>query len=83
MAKAKRKKATPSVSAQKAEDGHHMATRIAGYVDGLALRAHQINEQVRALIDHPGEKGRAAEHIVRGLVREILPRKFSIGTGLS
>jgi hypothetical protein len=56
-------------------------TKVARYVDALSLRAKQINEQVRGLIDHPAEKGRAAEHIVRGLVREILPKKFSMGTG--
>ena len=55
--------------------------QVADYVEGLSLLAKQINDQVHLLIDHPGEKGRAGEHIVRSLVRNVLPKKFSIGTG--
>lgn len=56
-------------------------TKIGRYVDNLALIARQVSEQVNSLIDHPGEKGRAAEHIVRGMIRVLLPKKFSIGSG--
>jgi hypothetical protein len=55
--------------------------RVATYVQSLSLLAQQLNEQVHLLIDHPGEKGRAGEHIVRNLIRSVLPKKFSIGTG--
>jgi hypothetical protein len=54
--------------------------RVADYAQNLSLLARQLNEQVSLLIDHPGEKGRAGEHIVRNLVRSVLPKKFSIGT---
>lgn len=54
---------------------------VADYVEGLSLLAKQMNEQVRLLIDHPGEKGRAAENIARSLIRAVLPKKFAIGSG--
>jgi len=54
---------------------------IASYVEGLSLLSQQLNDQVRLLIDHPGEKGRAAEHIARSLIRAVLPKKFAMGSG--
>jgi hypothetical protein len=55
--------------------------QVVDYVASLSLLAKQIHDQINLLIDHPGEKGRAGEHIVRSLVRSVLPKKFSIGTG--
>lgn len=55
--------------------------RIADYVAGLSALSNQLKDQVHALVAHGGEKGRAAEHIVRTIVRTILPKKFSVGSG--
>lgn len=56
-------------------------TDVRTYVGHLELVAEQLAKQASDLINHPGEKGRASEQIARGIIRAILPKKFSIGTG--
>ena len=51
------------------------------YVEHLELIAELLAKQASDLIKHPGEKGRTSEFIARGIIRAILPQKFSIGTG--
>jgi hypothetical protein len=38
-------------------------------------------EAVRQSITHPGEKGRALEHVVRTMLRELLPTEYGVSTG--
>jgi len=52
-------------------------TLIDGFVDMLKTTQRYWKKS----LTHAGEKGRASEFIVRDVLEEILPRKYSVGTG--
>lgn len=55
---------------------------VADHINSLSSLARRMHEQIGVLISHSGERGRSSEHVVRGLLRAVLPKRFSIGTGL-
>jgi hypothetical protein len=57
-------------------------TQVAAHIVGLSSLALTMHEQIKGLIDHTGEKGRSSEHVVRAMLRAVLPKQFSIGTGI-
>jgi len=60
-------------------DERHSA--LPAYSDWLSQRLNLYQSFVRRLVDHPGEKGAIVEEAVKSTLREVLPRRFSIGTG--
>jgi len=58
-------------------------TKVSRYLTSLREQASLSRKQIKALLSHSGEKGRAFEHIVRGIVRSVLPKRFSIGSGFA
>lgn len=52
------------------------------YLKTLQLVADQSRRELTALIPHMGERGRVAEDIIRNVLHRILPKRFSIGTGI-
>jgi hypothetical protein len=58
-------------------------TRVSRYVKGWIAQAETAKEQFEILVGHKGERGRANEQIVRGIIRGLLPKRFSIGTGFA
>ena len=56
-------------------------SKVGSYFQGLGAMAGQLNDQLRSLLAHHGEKGRGAEDVVRSMLQSVLPRRFSVGTG--
>ncbi len=56
-------------------------SQVFDYASTLKSVAAQQIDQIKLLIEHPGEKGRSFEHVVRGMLRPLLPRRYAIGTG--
>lgn len=52
------------------------------YLDSLQRIASEAQKQIDALMPHMGEKGRLAEEIIKNILVDILPSRFSIGTGV-
>jgi hypothetical protein len=52
------------------------------YMNGLHAIADQSRKELARLMPHHGERGRIAEDIVRGVFNKIMPKRFSIGTGV-
>src|ERR1044072_2920653 len=52
------------------------------YLDGLQAIADQSRRELARLMPHRGERGRIAEDIVRSVFHKIMPKRFSIGTGV-
>jgi hypothetical protein len=57
-------------------------TKVAAHVEGLSSLAMKMHEHLQELIEHSGEQGRSSEHVVRAILRSVLPKRFSIGTGV-
>lgn len=51
------------------------------YTKALEDLAQAQKRQIDSYFTHPGEKGRLNEHIVVDLLKQILPSKYSVGTG--
>lgn len=58
-----------------------MVTQIT-YLNSLQELANQAQSQIDKLMPHMGEKGRLAEEIIKNILIDILPDRFSIGTGV-
>lgn len=56
---------------------HHVS-----YLGGLQAIADQSQKELARLMPHLGERGRIAEDIVKSVLTKILPKRFSIGTGV-
>lgn len=52
------------------------------YLRMLQLIADQSRRELAALMPHMGERGRIAEEIIKNILTRILPKRFSIGTGV-
>ena len=52
------------------------------YLRMLQLIADQSRRELAALMPHMGERGRIAEEIIKNILIRILPKRFSIGTGV-
>jgi hypothetical protein len=50
-------------------------------VDGHVELLQNAQKYWKDALQHPGEKGRASEFVVRDVFEQILPQKYSIGTG--
>ncbi|WP_439402642.1 DUF6602 domain-containing protein [Bradyrhizobium sp. DASA03068] len=44
--------------------------------------ARQSRDELATLMPHMGERGRIAEEIIKGILTRVLPKRFSIGTGV-
>ena len=53
------------------------------YADWLQASVSQHERLAREIISHRGEKGRVVEGVVSSALRDILPRRFSLGTGFA
>ena len=53
----------------------------AGYAAWLKSSISNYEALAKSLIEHPAEKGRIVEAVVKTALRTILPGRFSIGTG--
>ncbi|MGY4256759.1 hypothetical protein ACVI1L_003827 [Bradyrhizobium sp. USDA 4516] len=52
------------------------------YLRMLQLIADQSRQELATLMPHMGERGRIAEEIIKNILMRILPKRFSIGTGV-
>jgi len=52
------------------------------YLKVLQLIADQSKRELAILMPHLGERGRIAEEIVHSVLQRILPKRFSLGTGV-
>jgi hypothetical protein len=52
------------------------------YLRTLQLLADQSRSELATLMPHLGERGRIAEEIIKGVLSRLLPKRFSIGTGV-
>jgi hypothetical protein len=52
------------------------------YLRMLQLIADQSRQEIKVLMPHLGERGRLAEEIIKNILARILPKRFSIGTGV-
>jgi len=52
------------------------------YLKALQRLADESQRELAALMPHSGERGRIAEEIIRNVLLRILPKRFSIGTGV-
>lgn len=52
------------------------------YWAALGALAKIYRDQITSVMPHEGEKGRIIEEIIKDAVTKVLPRKFSIGTGV-
>lgn len=52
------------------------------YLRMLQLIADQSRRELAALMPHMGERGRIAEEIIKNILTRILPKRFSVGTGV-
>ncbi|GMO11149.1 DUF6602 domain-containing protein [Bradyrhizobium ottawaense] len=52
------------------------------YLDGLQLLAEHSQRHLAQLMPHNGELGRNAEEILKSILEKILPKRFSVGTGV-
>jgi hypothetical protein len=50
-------------------------------VDGHVELLQSAQRYWKETLEHPGEKGRVSEFVVRDVFEAILPRRYSIGTG--
>jgi hypothetical protein len=57
-------------------------SKVAAHIEGLSSLAMMMHEHLKDLIEHSGEQGRSSEHVVRATLRSVLPKRFSIGTGI-
>ena len=51
------------------------------YLQTLGRLAKSTSRAVKTLVSHKGEHGRLVEEATKGLLAQILPRRFSLGTG--
>lgn len=52
------------------------------YLSTLNMIANQSRNELGELMPHRGELGRITEEIIKSVLERILPRRFSIGTGI-
>lgn len=52
------------------------------YLERLHHMAEQSRRELHSLMPHRGEAGRITEEIIRGVLERILPKRFSLGTGV-
>lgn len=55
---------------------------LAEIFDEVAVEMRSRFEKTRKALEHPGEKGRAFEEILRKFLRDYLPRSLDISTGM-
>lgn len=59
-----------------------LPSRHLSYMGALQHIAHQSQLEMARLMPHYGERGRIAEEIIKNVLTRILPRRFSVGTGV-
>lgn len=52
------------------------------YIRALQMISDQSRRELATLVPHLGERGRITEEIICSVLRGILPKRFSIGTGI-
>lgn len=67
---------------QKAAENGDQASRHISYMTALQHLAHQSQREMARLMPHYGERGRIAEEIIKNVLIKILPKRFSVGTGV-
>ena len=80
----KRTADSPSRLVEIAEDGTETEApegAASEYFDWLSSSIAKYEDLAKSLISHHGEKGRIVEGVVRGVLRAVLPERYSIGSG--
>lgn len=73
-----RKRPAQETKAEIANEGH-----VVSYTGWLAASLARYEALAKSLVAHKPEKGRVVEGVVKGALRNMLPGRFSIGTGFA